>query len=74
MNCGHGGICYECCMEQWKAADECYLCRQTIVQVLQYDIETKYSDALKVITATQMVSDDEDSQEYEIPDEDTVDN
>lgn len=61
MNCGHGGICYKCCMEQWMATEECYLCRQHVVQVLQYDIKTWEDDALKVITATQMVSDSEDN-------------
>lgn len=27
MDCGHGGICYECALEIWKATAECYLCR-----------------------------------------------
>lgn len=30
MNCGHGGICYECAKEIWKLKDECYLCRAVI--------------------------------------------
>lgn len=28
MECGHGGVCYECAFELFKATGECYLCRQ----------------------------------------------
>lgn len=27
MECGHGGICYDCSLEVWKTTGECYLCR-----------------------------------------------
>lgn len=33
-----------------------------IVQVLQYDMATRKDDALRVITATQMVDDDDESE------------
>ena len=28
MECGHGGICYECAIDIWKSSEECYLCRK----------------------------------------------
>jgi hypothetical protein len=28
MNCGHGGLCYECAMDIWEKTGECYLCRK----------------------------------------------
>lgn len=34
MECGHGGICYDCSLELWKATGECYLCRNEITHVL----------------------------------------
>ena len=28
MECGHGGICYDCALDLWKSSAECYLCRK----------------------------------------------
>ena len=28
MDCGHGGVCYECATQMWKNKEECYLCRE----------------------------------------------
>ncbi len=30
MECGHGGVCYECSLEIWKTTAECFLCRKVI--------------------------------------------
>lgn len=27
MECGHGGLCYECSLDVWRTSNECYLCR-----------------------------------------------
>ena len=27
MDCGHGGVCYDCSLDIWKTTEECYLCR-----------------------------------------------
>lgn len=35
MECGHGGICYECSLGVWKATGVCHMCRLPISQVLQ---------------------------------------
>lgn len=33
MDCGHGGVCYDCALEIWKTSNECHLCRKEIVSV-----------------------------------------
>lgn len=30
MNCGHGGLCYECSSEVWQKKAKCYLCREVL--------------------------------------------
>ena len=34
LNCGHAGICYECSLDLWEKAGECYLCRNKISKLL----------------------------------------
>jgi len=35
MNCGHGGICYECALIGWEKSKKCYICRRDIGSVLK---------------------------------------
>jgi len=53
MECGHGGICYEC-GKHLLANDPhaCHLCRKTINYVLKMDLSTVFNDFIKVICAT----------------------
>ena len=50
MDCGHGGICYECSLEMWKSVGHCHMCRGCISQVLQ--IEQSGSKLVKVHSTT----------------------
>jgi Zinc finger, C3HC4 type (RING finger) len=61
MRCGHGGICYDCAIDIWKATGECYLCRLEIEQILQVEPQKNEQgeEYLKVIASTQMVEEDE---------------
>lgn len=34
MECGHGGVCYDCATSMWKNNEECYLCRE--VKLIYY--------------------------------------
>ena len=27
MECGHGGICYDCSLQMWKSQGVCHMCR-----------------------------------------------
>ena len=53
MDCGHGGICYECSLELWKSVGVCHMCRAPIAQVLQ--IELGLSKVVKVHSTTRAV-------------------
>lgn len=57
MDCGHGGICYDCCIAMWQKNQGCYLCRKPILQVLQVEIVQEGDDKeerIKVISCTKM--------------------
>ncbi|OMJ70390.1 hypothetical protein SteCoe_31637 [Stentor coeruleus] len=53
MDCGHGGICYDCSLELWKTVGMCHMCRCEISQVLQ--IEPSDKDLVKVCSTTKAV-------------------
>ena len=53
MECGHGGICYECSLELWKSTGACHMCRSPISQVLQ--IEVNPSKTVKVCSTTRAI-------------------
>lgn len=65
MECGHGGVCYECAVEIWKAAAECYLCRMKIIQVLQIDLKYKDGNVIKVLSSTQMINWENENHHHE---------
>lgn len=54
MHCGHGGVCYTCCIALWRKNQGCYLCRKPISQVLQVDLKVPHGDKIKVISCTKM--------------------
>ena len=53
MDCGHGGICYNCSLELWKTVGVCHMCRSDISQVLQ--IESTPSQIVKVSSTTRAI-------------------
>lgn len=52
MECGHGGICYECGKHIIANEGVCHLCRNDIQYILKMDLDTMYSNFIKVISAT----------------------
>lgn len=63
MECGHGGICYECSLKLWKSKGSCHMCREQISQVLQIDVEA--NSLLKVLSTTRAVyGDNNQNDEY----------
>lgn len=36
--CGHGGICYECSLDVWRATQACFLCRLVIYLLFKVSI------------------------------------
>ena len=53
MECGHGGVCYDCALNIWKANGLCHMCRTPMAQVLQIKLEP--SKVLKVLSTTRAV-------------------
>ena len=53
MECGHGGLCYDCSLVLWKATAACHMCRNPISQVLQ--IQNDPGNVVKVISTTRAV-------------------
>ncbi|CAD8181872.1 unnamed protein product [Paramecium pentaurelia] len=53
MNCGHGGICYQCAVQVAQNQKECFLCRQIIKQIYEID-QNDASMFKRVITKTRI--------------------
>ncbi|CAD8162882.1 unnamed protein product [Paramecium octaurelia] len=53
MNCGHGGICYQCAIQVAQNQKECFLCRQIILQIYEID-EKDVSIFKRVISKTRI--------------------
>lgn len=71
MECGHGGICYECGKHLLATEPNvCHLCREDITYVLKMDLSTVYSNFIKVISAT-FIDEQSDTGEGETPDQRT---
>ncbi|CAK85402.1 unnamed protein product (macronuclear) [Paramecium tetraurelia] len=54
MQCGHGGVCYNCAIDLWKNKAECYLCRNKIDRVLKIKMIEQQKNIYQVIAATEM--------------------
>jgi len=72
MECGHGGVCFNCALDVWRNSEECYLCRARIEQILQLDCEQVNSDRYyKIIASTRLIEEGEEAEiqgdgDYEI--------
>eukprot|EP01017_Pseudomicrothorax_dubius_P046105 TRINITY_DN8075_c0_g1_i1.p1 TRINITY_DN8075_c0_g1~~TRINITY_DN8075_c0_g1_i1.p1 ORF type:complete len:625 (-),score=103.90 TRINITY_DN8075_c0_g1_i1:72-1946(-) len=55
LDCGHGGLCFSCARDIWKNANECYLCRKPISQILQLDLAALHGKVVKVKAVTRLV-------------------
>eukprot|EP01017_Pseudomicrothorax_dubius_P023116 TRINITY_DN2480_c0_g2_i1.p1 TRINITY_DN2480_c0_g2~~TRINITY_DN2480_c0_g2_i1.p1 ORF type:complete len:544 (+),score=21.33 TRINITY_DN2480_c0_g2_i1:66-1697(+) len=61
LDCGHGGICYDCAIDIWQRNEECYLCRKPVVQILQMEIATRHQEVIKIISYTDKIEVEENS-------------
>ena len=65
MNCGHGGICYECGKSILQSnCCLCHLCREPLLFVLQMDLQNTYKNFINVVSAT-YIDDSESSGDEE---------
>lgn len=47
MECGHGGVCYDCATSMWKNNEECYLCRSVIFLFISKKLEKNFEKKFK---------------------------
>lgn len=61
MNCGHGGICYECGKSILQSnVCLCHLCREPLLFVLQLDLQNSFQNFINVVSATYVEDSDSD--------------
>ena len=49
MECGHGGICYQCANKLLIKTNKCPLCRLGATLILEVDIKNSYGSFVKVL-------------------------
>ena len=47
MNCGHGGVCYDCALEFVKKKNQCMQCRQEVNQVIKINPDPKFTNIIQ---------------------------
>ena len=47
MNCGHGGVCYDCAIEFVKKKSQCMECRQEVNQVVKINPDPKFTNIIQ---------------------------
>eukprot|EP01016_Furgasonia_blochmanni_P006260 TRINITY_DN12507_c0_g1_i1.p1 TRINITY_DN12507_c0_g1~~TRINITY_DN12507_c0_g1_i1.p1 ORF type:complete len:472 (-),score=32.29 TRINITY_DN12507_c0_g1_i1:282-1697(-) len=72
MECGHGGVCYECALEIWKKTEECYLCRGRIDHLLTIDPKMTEDGMIRILAATEMVKFEMEEEDYQTSDPPTL--
>jgi hypothetical protein len=46
LDCGHGGICVGCAIDSMKKNNQCFLCRSTVYQIIEIDLEAEVEPGL----------------------------
>lgn len=66
MNCGHGGICFDCGKSILESEIKlCHLCRQPLNYILQIDLTKNVDNFIGVISATFIEEESADNQSNE---------
>lgn len=55
MNCGHGGVCYDCALEFVKKKFECMQCRQKVERVVKINPDPKLGNIIKGYESIKLV-------------------
>ena len=59
MDCGHGGICYNCAIKSWERSDKCHMCRGDIKSILKV-LNLPIIKLVKVIDETEKIVERDD--------------
>ena len=52
MNCGHGGVCFDCAQETWRKRSKCVTCREVIREILRVAPIKGSSDFVRSLSVT----------------------
>ena len=64
MNCGHGGICYDCGKSILESELRvCHLCREPLLFILQMDLTYAYMNFISVVSATYVEDSSDEGEE-----------
>ena len=63
MDCGHGGVCYDCAVDILNTQGECFLCRKGINRVLRVEQDMDDSKILKGVEEANLVEEPVDDLE-----------
>ena len=64
MQCGHGGICYDCGKSILMSKTRlCHLCREPLLFVLEMDLAESYQDFIRVVAASYLSEGESDNEE-----------
>jgi hypothetical protein len=59
LDCGHGGVCLECAIDTMKKNNLCFLCRSSVVQIIEIDLSKEVRKGLyKVLNSFYVSKDD----------------
>jgi len=64
MECGHGGMCYECAMLGWQTSNKCHICRREIKSVLRVKNLPRL-DMVKVVDTAERIYGRQDEISFE---------
>jgi hypothetical protein len=64
MECGHGGMCYDCGVDIWTKSNECFLCRKPIMCLLQLDPAALAENVVKVIACVKIQEEETETKQY----------
>ena len=55
MNCGHGGICYDCAVTSIKNNNTCVECRSTVEKIFKIDMSNNNLEVVKAVSVSKVI-------------------
>ena len=72
MNCGHGGICFDCGKSILQSTQACHLCRDVALFVLEMDLTNTHDNFINVKCATYLDDSESDEEQNNDPSSDAI--
>ena len=52
LPCRHAGLCYECSIKVWKLKQNCFICRESISEILEIEFSSSEDTYLAISRTT----------------------